>query len=111
MNGTGGANLGACAAVRAQRRVNMRDVAFGNSSDRAFADACTACNAIFGNLVSHILYLLIVVFVPANLAFIIIIPKKGTNFVVVCIPAADTALKLNGLCDGFLLLPYFFSVR
>ena len=99
MNGTGGANLGACAAVRAQRRVNMIDVAFGNSSDRAFADACTACNAIFGNLVSHILYLLIVVFVPANLAFIIIIP------------AADTALKLNGLCDGFLLLPYFFSVR
>ena len=52
-DGTGGASVGASAAADASILVNLVDVAFGDSSNGAFASASATGNAGVGNSVSH----------------------------------------------------------
>lgn len=52
-NGFYGANIGARTAVGADIGVNYVDIAFGNSINGAFINACATCRAVIGNFVSH----------------------------------------------------------
>lgn len=54
-NSTRGASVGAGAAAHALISIDLVDVAFGDSSNRAFASAGTTSNASVGNFVSHFL--------------------------------------------------------
>lgn len=47
------ASVSAGAAVNAYVRINFVDVAFGNSSDRAFVETSTASYAVLCDFVSH----------------------------------------------------------
>jgi hypothetical protein len=54
MNSFNRAHVGAGAAIGANIRVDLVDVALGDSFNRALIDTCSASGAIFIDLVSHI---------------------------------------------------------
>ena len=59
-DGTSRASGSASTTLDAFIGIDFVDVAFGNSSDRAFASTCTTCYARIRNFVSHSLINLIV---------------------------------------------------